>query len=302
LDQQLTGYLCADDIQRAVKSLGIDDDIGSDKQWKAIIQKARRNEAGHVNYNDVLSALRKLYTEALHTHDSVAASTLLGAAQVPRKEAQAPPGRRPGSASYMPRRPQSAGSSRPATPLSSRPPTPLSGRSADARRRSAHERLKRLKERIEQHTTGGDSQLIKSFHYLDKNRDGVITLQEFRALLAGFQIYEDDDSLHAMFDLIDTDHTHYIDYTEFVKWMSEDDWRPDVRGAMIFGAPTRDHAIEKVKRNMGKYQSRPRSVRGKDDRSTQGSRPSSAMNLALGGLQMVGTASVLSSRPATPCR
>ena len=65
-------------------------------------------------------------------------------------------------------------------------------------------------------------ELHKDFAYNDKNKDGRISLPEFRALLADLEADVSDQESRIGFQSVDTDHDGSIDFEEFVAWWTSD--------------------------------------------------------------------------------
>ncbi len=64
-------------------------------------------------------------------------------------------------------------------------------------------------------------ELKESFLYNDKNGDGRLQFDEFRAMLRDLESGISHDEARVGFDIIDSDNDGAIEFEEFVDWWSE---------------------------------------------------------------------------------
>ncbi len=65
------------------------------------------------------------------------------------------------------------------------------------------------------------TELKNSFDYNDSNRDGKISLEEFKNMLDELESYVSDGEARIGFSAIDSDHDGAIDFDEFLAWWTE---------------------------------------------------------------------------------
>jgi Ca2+-binding EF-hand superfamily protein len=64
-------------------------------------------------------------------------------------------------------------------------------------------------------------ELKESFDYNDSNRDGKISLEEFKTMLDELEAYIGDGEARIGFAAIDSDRDGAIDFDEFLAWWTE---------------------------------------------------------------------------------
>ena len=65
------------------------------------------------------------------------------------------------------------------------------------------------------------AELKASFDYNDVNRDGKISLDEFKGMLDELEAYVGDSEARIGFAALDSDHDGAIDFDEFLAWWTE---------------------------------------------------------------------------------
>jgi len=70
-------------------------------------------------------------------------------------------------------------------------------------------------------TTISNQELRENFDHFDKDSDGKITKQEFRALLEALGALTEDDSWKIGFRSVDLDGNGAIDFEEFALWYNQ---------------------------------------------------------------------------------
>lgn len=65
------------------------------------------------------------------------------------------------------------------------------------------------------------AEIKQSFDYNDGNRDGKISLEEFKDMLDELESYVGDSEARIGFAAIDSDHDGAIDFDEFLAWWTE---------------------------------------------------------------------------------